>query len=290
MKAFVRNGYSALAFIVALLMLVVYYINSKENKRGEEGESDQLMLTFRQKDASFVEDVLNMDPKSFNETAALFKFYHLISFPLQGVCRVLKRIGGQWLDWPGLPAHAVDGDKFVCMDRLYLDQPCLIYSFGIANDWTFEDFMDFRGCEIHAHDPTVDFPSQRGKNIRFEKIGLGVEKGPSMDSLENILLSNEHTDTTVEYLKIDIEGHELAGLPNWLETGALKNVNQLALELHLTGLHDGPNFIWLLEILQKLYKLNFRLISHEVNMVVGPGPHNRYTLMEVVFMKDDVWS
>ena len=42
------------------------------------------------------------------------------------------------------------------------------------------------------------------------------------------------------FVKIDIEGHELAGLPNWLETGALKNVNQLALELHLTGLHDGP--------------------------------------------------
>ena len=161
------------------------------------------------------------------------------------------------MDWPGLPAHAVDGDKFVCMDRMRLDQPCLIYSFGIANDWTFEDFMDFRGCEIHAHDPTVDFPSDRGNNIRFEKLGLGVEKGPTMDTLANILLDNGHTDTVVEYLKvwnisffnilfsyyfakIDIEAWELGGLPNWLESGALRNVNQLALELHLTSLHDGP--------------------------------------------------
>ena len=51
-------------------------------------------------------------------------------------------------------------------------------------------------------------------------------------------------------------------------------------------------FIWLLEVLQKLYKMNFRLISHEVNMVAGPDldRDKLYTIMDVVFMKDDVWS
>ena len=46
----------------------------------------------------------------------------------------------------------------------------------------------------------------------------------------------------------------------------------------------------MLEILQQLYKLNFRVISHEVNMVMGPAKHNLYNLVEVVFMKDDVWN
>ena len=46
----------------------------------------------------------------------------------------------------------------------------------------------------------------------------------------------------------------------------------------------------MLDILQQLYKMNFRVISHEVNMVAGPGAHNLYNLVEVVFMKDDVWS
>ena len=50
------------------------------------------------------------------------------------------------------------------------------------------------------------------------------------------------------------------------------------------------SFIWMLEILQQLYKLNFRVISHEVNMVMGPAKHNLYNLVEVVFMKDDVWN
>ena len=45
-----------------------------------------------------------------------------------------------------------------------------------------------------------------------------------------------------------------------------------------------------MEVLQEMYKLNFRVISHEVNMAVGPGKHKLYNLMEVVFMKDNVWN
>ena len=134
----------------------------------------------------------------------------------------------------------VDGDKFVCMDNLLTGKPCLIYSFGISNDWTFEDFMDFQGCEIHAHDPTVDFPARRGDNIHFYKKGLSEKKDETTDTLANILAENGHTESVVEYLKIDIEEHELAAFPDWLATGALKNVNQVALELHLTSLHEPP--------------------------------------------------
>ena len=55
------------------------------------------------------------------------------------VSRVLKRIGGHWLK------RQVDGDKFICMDNLLVNDKCLIYSFGISNDWTFEDQMDSAG-------------------------------------------------------------------------------------------------------------------------------------------------
>ena len=134
----------------------------------------------------------------------------------------------------------VDGDKFVCMDNIVTGKPCLIYSFGISNDWTFEDFMDYQGCEIHAHDPTVDFPPRRGDNIHFYKKGLSEKKDETTDTLANILAENGHTESVVEYLKIDIEEHELAAFPDWLATGALKNVNQVALELHLTSLHEPP--------------------------------------------------
>ena len=38
----------------------------------------------------------------------------------------------------------LDGEKLLCMDGLYeaLEQKnCLVYSFGLADDWDFEIFM-----------------------------------------------------------------------------------------------------------------------------------------------------
>ena len=54
------------------------------------------------------------------------------------------------------------------------------------------------------------------------------------------------------------------------------------MELHV---RDNSQFSTLLGILQHLYRLGFRVISQEVNMVVGPDSKGYYKLMEVVFMK-----
>jgi hypothetical protein len=48
-------------------------------------------------------------------------------------------------------------------------------------------------------------------------------------------------------------------------------------------------FKWLVTLLQQLYKLNFRLISYEPNMVYG-RIEGYYQLFEVVFKKDNVWN
>ena len=80
------------------------------------------------------------------------------------------------------------------------------------------------------------------------------------------------------------------------------------MEIHLTKLHEGPiqskikyeiqysilillfRFKGLVSILQELYKLNFRLISYQVNLVARTERDKHFTLMEVVFMKDTVWN
>ena len=59
--------------------------------------------------------------------------------------RVLKRVGGAWLDLE-VPAHKqVEGDKFVCLDNIVRRRKCIVYSFGIADDWSFEDQMESFG-------------------------------------------------------------------------------------------------------------------------------------------------
>ena len=61
--------------------------------------------------------------------------------------RVLKRVGGHWHTGGAGQATQVDGDKFVCMDQILAGDQCIIYSFGLAADWTFEDQMDLLGTD-----------------------------------------------------------------------------------------------------------------------------------------------
>ena len=42
----------------------------------------------------------------------------------------------------------MDGYKYICLDNLVGGGKCLIYSFGISNDWTFEDMMDSAGSIV----------------------------------------------------------------------------------------------------------------------------------------------
>jgi len=205
----------------------------------------------------------------------------ILSFPQQSICSVIKRIGGKWI------RRAVDGDKFVCLDRIVQGSNCLIYSFGISNDWSFEDAMDTIGCSVHAFDHTINAPPNRGQGIKFKKIGLGI--GDNLATFDDILSDNGHMEATIQYLKVDIERAEFgpAGIAHWIKTGALIHVEQIALELHLPDF-DADNYIQLLQMIQDLYKINFRVISHHVNKVMGPGKDRFYNYMEVVFMKNNV--
>jgi hypothetical protein len=82
-------------------------------------------------------------------------FYAIVNTPLQSFCTVGKFFGGQWLSKCG----GLDGNKYVCLDKLYNDVRtgnCLIYSFGVSGDWSFEEAMSQLGCTVRAFDPTID--------------------------------------------------------------------------------------------------------------------------------------
>jgi len=70
----------------------------------------------------------------------------------------------------------LDGHKYVCLDDFFEDvmnQKCLIYSFGINNEWSFENNMIDIGCTIRSFDPTIDGSSKpKNELISFRKVGL----------------------------------------------------------------------------------------------------------------------
>ena len=86
---------------------------------------------------------------------------------------------GKWLNNCGW----FDGEKHVCMDLLksaIKKGECLIYSFGLGSDWSFENTLAKMGCTIRALDPTVvQKPPDVHENIHFRPFGLSHKSGKS---------------------------------------------------------------------------------------------------------------
>ena len=231
---------------------------------------------------------MNFKSKSAEDLRQLFNKF--IMNPHIGRCPTIQRFGGEYIP----KCKYWDGQKFVCMNELYKDlenDDCLIYSFGIASDYSFEEAMDRLGCKVYAFDPTVNYSKKIGNtNILFEKLGVSTEAdhGKSLDTLTSILHLHGHTDTKITYLKVDIEGYEVDGLGEWFASGALQNVQQIALEYHL---ENTEMTLKLFHTLIRLYfEGDFRLISFDINGCARAASRDYYKYAEIVLMKPSEYS
>lgn len=141
------------------------------------------------------------------------------------------------------------GRKAVCMDSVFNITPgdCHVLSFGINNDFSFDDDFDHFGCKVYAFDPTMDMEDQqRSPNSRFLKLGIGNIKGKrkvgmgrsfnflEVDRYENILERLGLTNTIIDYIKMDVELSELEFFQDIFRNSPhlLKNIKQMEVEVH----------------------------------------------------------
>ena len=196
------------------------------------------------------------------------------------------------------------------MDNIYQDvqrNKCLVYSFGISDDLTFEEEMAGIGCKVHAYDPTVRPVSQ---SVRIHNVGLAHYTGNmtltinhdnnrksdplSVMTLADAISANEELESTISYLKVDVEASEIKAIPEWLESNVLKNVKQIGIEMHtgkvhLTGEERPQIFKELLKSFLEFYQLGFSLISYSPNLCVSQSQDQYgaryYTYADIVFYK-----
>ncbi|KAK3888732.1 hypothetical protein Pcinc_007207 [Petrolisthes cinctipes] len=183
-------------------------------------------------------------------------------------CANKTQLGGIMV--PYLQQSYLDGDKWICYEPGLAPDPkdCLVYSFGISNEWSFDDAMDKYGCqvrlryageldggeegsdwaswvmlnEVYSFDPTMNLPNfKRGSNIYFKNLGLEGYKGTlpereqsKVDTLGNIMRMLGHEGRRIDYLKIDIEGSEIPALEQVFSDAPhlLTQVSQLGMEVH----------------------------------------------------------
>jgi len=211
-------------------------------------------------------------------------YFKLIMDTYKTVCAVKSRIGGHWIG--SCPIHAYDGYKFVCMEDLVEDitnGECLVYSFGVSGDFTFEEQLGKMGCKVYAYDPTVTYPKDLRKNVEFYQVGVCKEErllsGKPCKTLLNIIKSNGHLERKITFLKVDIEMEELKAIPQWLRSGALAHVQQFGVEIHQMSTESS----YMMKLMRDLQlEGNFRAINWERNQCYADNK-----LFEIVFKKID---
>ncbi|KAK3888326.1 hypothetical protein Pcinc_007616 [Petrolisthes cinctipes] len=159
-------------------------------------------------------------------------------------CANKTQLGGIMVSYRQSIRPFLDGDKWICYEPSLAPDPkdCLVYSFGIGNEWSFDDAMDKYGCQVYSFDPTMNRPNfKRGSNIYFKNLGLEGYKGTlpekeqsKVDTLGNIMRMLGHEGRRIDYLKIDIEGSEIPALEQVFSDAPhlLTQVSQLGMEVH----------------------------------------------------------
>ncbi|XP_046452704.1 uncharacterized protein LOC124200486 [Daphnia pulex] len=170
----------------------------------------------------------------------------------QSSCRIAQYFGGVMVS-SATGLVSLEGQKALCLD--YAVKPigtmfgipgrCLVYSFGINHEWSFDEAMELYGCEIFSFDPSMNVSTHnRTNNIHFYRMALGSvdndgwEKSPSvptrtLSSIYDMLKPIHGYESIIDYLKIDIETSEWHVLPHILNSGMMDKVRQLAVEIHV---------------------------------------------------------
>lgn len=132
-----------------------------------------------------------------------------------------------------------DGGKWLCDPDVLLEKPsCRVLSVGSNNDFSYEEAIvrDF-GCLVHVYDYTSDPPKDDlGGRIKFFRVGLAAADGGRFLTLRSMLdrLSADAADRTVELVKVDCDGCEIAALVDHADAAAVlkERVLELNLEVH----------------------------------------------------------
>lgn len=209
----------------------------------------------------------------------------LLLLPTSSVCKNLRTIGG---NRNVLRADdTFDGEWRVCWD--HIPRNCVVYSFGVGWDWSFDDVMT-RHCTVYSFDPSMDLPAHtRSSGVHFFPYALGPVDATVSEPVERSWRQNktmpatwvqrslasikrELGHTTVDIVKVDIEGGE------WdvLRDVFLHARHQLLMEVHF----GDRSVLRHLKALRRLTR-DFQLFSSVRNLNAGNAGHSIFSRLEL---------
>ncbi|XP_046555811.1 probable methyltransferase-like protein 24 [Haliotis rubra] len=182
-----------------------------------------------------------------------FRTYHSYLDNVDTICHRKLRMG-----------RIGDGGWEICDDKQYRPvKPCIVYSFGINNDFSFDDDTAKNyECDVFSFDPSMSRASyKRSRHVQFLKMGIkGTDTrhgGWELHTLKTFKKMLNHTGKVIDVLKADVERSEWTSLPEMTSSGELMHVKQLLIEYH-GDWRNRHQCINNLKILKDVHDIGFR--------------------------------
>ncbi len=190
-----------------------------------------------------------------------------------------RQIGGPQIGGKG------DGGKWTCgldnlgklrLSTLNENAPCVVYSFGVNHDSSFEaEVLATTHCEVYAYDPSVDKIGKplvsSNPRVHFKKLGISGDNLGDMRTLKTLMEDNGG-HRWIDILKMDIELSEYPSLENILEDFAFVGnssldglpFGQLLVEMHIKKVEEVEGAKDVVKLFKTLEENGLRMFYNDI--------------------------
>lgn len=215
-------------------------INRSVNELRRELKSQEHLLG---KAKSYLE-FSSIDVKQMRQSLKFQNFHKLVSLltPMDVLDAKYTRVGNNF-----------DGG-YIMLDGFSANNVDAAYSFGIANDVSWDEEIAKRGIHVYMYDHTINELPKHNSHFHFYKKGVtGDLEEDCLDTLNNLIVRNGHQKSNKLLLKMDIEGNEWNVFEH-APSSVINQFSQIVIEFH--GLDPNASNEDLSKILLVLNKIN----------------------------------
>ena len=165
-----------------------------------------------------------------------------------------------------------------------------LYSYGCDDKITFEkEFYKLYKKESYVYDHTIDGITDKPDYIHFFKEGVFFEKNEDMDTIDNHIIKNGHTECKNLFAQIDIEGFEWFILNENFKY--IDNFSQIVIEYHMHL--DASKIVSIGEMYENVFKfMNEKFVCthiHANNCPLQPWLDVNFPrIFEVTYVRKDL--